>query len=306
MGFDTNDDAAAVRIGDNRLLVQTVDFFTPIVDDPFQFGQIAAANSLSDIYAMGATPTFALNIFAFPLKKLPLDMASLILKGGIDKATEAGIPILGGHSIDDNEPKYGLVVSGEVEEDKLIKNSEAQAGDVLVLTKPLGTGIVSTAIKRNKCSKAVEEKAVESMSTLNKLAADEMKHHIVHAATDVTGFGLLGHLHEVCKASNLSCTLDNDTIPILAGVDDLASKKIIPGGTERNLKHAQRFTNFSKNISLKRQLMIADAQTSGGLLIALPERDADEYVKSFNSKSKIKASVIGRFTSPTKDPIEIV
>ena len=273
------------------------------MDDPYQFGQIAAANSLSDIYAMGATPTFALNIFAFPVKQLPFKMANLILKGGADKAAEAGIPILGGHSIDDNEPKYGLVVSGEVNEIDLIRNTGAQPGDALILTKPLGTGIISTAIKKGLCSDPVIDTAVESMSTLNKLAANEMKKYEVHAATDVTGFGLLGHLKEVCQASNVSCILDSNSIFFLEGAEQLASKDIVPGGSKRNLKHAKGFTSFSEDISTTKQLMVADAQTSGGLLIALPKEEAKNYLESFNSKSKIQASVVGQFTTQKKDAI---
>jgi selenide,water dikinase len=197
VSFESADDAAVVRLDGDRLIVQTVDFFTPIVDDPYQFGQIAAANSLSDIYAMGGTPIFALNIVAFPINDLPKDILTEILQGSADKALEAGITIVGGHSIDDKEPKYGLVVTGEVEEQNLVKNNGAQPGDALILTKPLGTGIIATAIKKGKADSDQIDAAVLSMSTLNKAAAEAMNGLDVHAATDVPGFGLLGHVLEM-------------------------------------------------------------------------------------------------------------
>ncbi|MDP7127996.1 MAG: selenide, water dikinase SelD, partial [Candidatus Marinimicrobia bacterium] len=235
VSFESADDAAVVRLDGDRLIVQTVDFFTPIVDDPYQFGQIAAANSLSDIYAMGGTPIFALNIVAFPINDLPKDILTEILQGSADKALEAGITIVGGHSIDDKEPKYGLVVTGEVEEQNLVKNNGAQPGDALILTKPLGTGIIATAIKKGKADSDQIDAAVLSMSTLNKAAAEAMNGLDVHAATDVTGFGLLGHLLEMCKASNVSAEINFKNLDFLPGVRELAEKGIIPGGSKRNL-----------------------------------------------------------------------
>ena len=207
MGFQGADDAAVVRLNDGNLVVQTVDFFTPVVDSPYDFGQIAAANSLSDIYAMGAKPLFALNITGFPMNSLPKSILTEILQGGADKASEAGIPIVGGHSIDDKEPKYGLVVTGEVQESEMWKNSGARPGDSLVLTKPLGTGIIATAIKKDIISDDIIKIAVKNMSALNKNAADGLKGLDIHAVTDVTGFGLLGHLAEVCKGSNVSAEI---------------------------------------------------------------------------------------------------
>ena len=286
-------------------MVQTVDFFTPIVDDPFQFGQIAAANSLSDIYAMGAKPTFALNIFAFPVGDIPNEVATLILKGGSDKAEEAGISILGGHSIDDKEPKYGLVVTGEVSESSLVKNSGAQPNDLLILTKPLGTGIISTAIKKDLVSKTIENEAVECMTTLNRYASQLMKQFEVHAATDVTGFGLLGHLAEMCKASGVSCEIEFNQTPFLNGVSDLANQGIIPMGTERNHKFVSRFSDFSDQLSSAQQMMIADAQTSGGLLIALPPEQANDFIEQFNLKSNFDAKIIGKFISPNSNSLYI-
>lgn len=293
VGYDDNDDAAVVRLGDGRLLVQTVDFFTPIDDDPYTFGQIAAANSLSDIYAMGATPLFALNIIGFPINVLPKSDLTKILQGGIDKAEEAGISIVGGHSIDDPEPKYGLVVTGEVDKDKLITNSNAQTGDKLILTKPLGTGIIATAVKRGIADKTAMAKSAESMSTLNKLAADIMTEIGVNSATDVTGFGLLGHLSEMCKASNISAKIDYHALPFLPTVKKLAEQGVVPGGTKRNLKFVKDKVQFGKQLTDIDKLLLADAQTSGGLLISLSAEKAEKYITKFNELSDIKAVIVG-------------
>lgn len=294
-----------VRLDDGKLIVQTVDFFTPIVDDPYQFGQIAAANSLSDIYAMGATPRFALNIVGFPIKDLPKAVLTEILRGGTDKAKEAGIPIVGGHSIDDKEPKYGLVVTGEVDENKLIKNAGAQAGDALVLTKPLGTGIISTAIKRELAPDTMIKEAVNCMATLNASASKLMGEFVVHAATDVTGFGLLGHLSEMCKNSNVSAEIQIDTLPYLDGVSKLADDGIVPGGTKRNLDFASSFVSFSDSISNGQKHMVADAQTSGGLLVALPQDQADEYAHKCAETTGLTAKIIGQFTPKQNSDIII-
>lgn len=293
IGYADNDDAAVVRLSDGRLLVQTVDFFTPIDDDPYTFGQIAAANSLSDIYAMGATPIFALNIIGFPINVLPKSDLTKILQGGIDKAQEAGISIVGGHSIDDPEPKYGLVVTGEVAEDKLITNSNAQPGDKLILTKPLGTGIIATAVKRGIADKEAMVKSAESMATLNKLAADVMTEIGVNSATDVTGFGLLGHLLEMCKASRVSAKIDYQVLLFLPSVKELAEKGIVPGGTKRNLKFVQDKVQFGEHLTDIDKLLLADAQTSGGLLISIPAEKAEKYITKFNELSKINAVIIG-------------
>lgn len=303
IGYDDKDDAAVVRLGDGKLLVQTVDFFTPIDDDPYTFGQIAAANSLSDIYAMGATPLFALNIIGFPINVLPkLDLIK-ILQGGIDKAQEAGISIVGGHSIDDPEPKYGLVVTGEVAEDKLITNSNAQPGDKLILTKPLGTGIIATAVKRGIAEKTAMAKSAESMATLNKFAAEVMTEIGVNSATDVTGFGLLGHLSEMCEASRVSANIDYQALPFLPTVKKLAEDGIVPGGTKRNLKFVKDKVQFGEHLTDIDKLLLADAQTSGGLLISLPAEKTKKYISKFNELSDIKAVIIGEIIE--KDKFEI-
>jgi selenide,water dikinase len=305
VGFNGHDDAAVVRLDDGKLLVQTVDFFTPIVDDPYQFGQIAAANSLSDIYAMGAKPIFALNIVGFPINDLPNEILTTILQGGADKAKEAGIPTVGGHSVDDKEPKYGLVVTGEVEEKNIVTNKSATPGDVLVLTKPLGIGIIATAIKKGVVKNDVIRAAVESMSSLNELSSKIMVELGVKTATDVSGFGLLGHLNEICEASKVSAEIKYDDLPLLPGVNKLASDGIIPGGTKRNLSFATSFTYFHDQLTKIQQLISADAQTSGGLLISLPPDSAKIFIKKFNERSPIKAQEIGNIIKQKTNTIYV-
>ena len=305
VGFNGHDDAAVVRLDDGKLLVQTVDFFTPIVDDPYQFGQIAAANSLSDIYAMGAKPIFALNIVGFPINDLPNEMLTTILQGGADKAKEAGIPTVGGHSVDDKEPKYGLVVTGEVEEKNIVTNKSATPGDVLVLTKPLGTGIIATAIKKGVVKNDVIRAAVESMSALNELASKIMVELGVKTATDVSGFGLLGHLNEICEASKVSAEIKYDDLPLLPGVNKLASDGIISEGTKRNLSFAESFTQFLEDRTKIEKLITSDAQTSGGLLISLPPDSAKIFIKKFNERSPIKAQEIGNIIKQKTNTIYV-
>jgi len=292
VGFDGADDAAAVRLDDGKIIIQSVDFFTPIVDDPYQFGQIAAANALSDIYAMGGKPLFALNIVGFPINDLPKSVLTEILQGGADKAAEAGIPIVGGHSVDDKEPKYGLVITGEVDESNMWRNSGAQVGDVLVLTKPLGTGVIATAIKKGVASNESISAAIKTMSTLNKGAADALNGLNVHAVTDVTGFGLLGHLKEMCQGSGVSAEINFSDLEFLPHVRDLAESGIMAGGTRRNLDYVKKYVEFDSALSELDQLLAADAQTSGGLLISISEPDAQKYVKTFGSPAKIIGQII--------------
>ena len=269
------------------MIIQTVDFFTPVVDDPYQFGQIAAANALSDIYAMGGEPLFALNIVGFPINDLPKRVLTEILQGGADKANEAGIPIVGGHSVDDKEPKYGLVVTGEIQKDKIWKNSGARVGDALVLTKPLGTGIIATAIKKGKASLNSIELAIRSMATLNKNSAHGLLNYNVNAVTDVTGFGLLGHLKEMCENSGVSSEINFQDLEFLDSAIELAMSGIIPGGTKRNLKSVNEVVVFNKDLSKTEELLSADAQTSGGLLISMPIKDAKSYIEQMNGKPKV-------------------
>ena len=302
LGFDGADDAAAVRLKDGKLLIQTVDFFTPIVDEPYEFGQIAAANSLSDIYAMGGKPLFALNIVGFPINDLPKAILTEILQGGADKAAEAGIPIVGGHSVDDKEPKYGLVVTGEVDESKMWKNSGAEAGDVLVLTKPLGTGVIATAIKKGAASQNNIHSAIHSMAALNKDAADHLKGLNVHAVTDVTGFGLLGHLKEMCQNSGVSSKINFSKLNFLPSVFNLAESGIMAGGTRRNLNYLKDYVSFGPDLTELEHLLAADAQTSGGLLISLPNKDAQKFVQSYGHPS----GIIGNITEKRSHLINLL
>lgn len=305
VGTETSDDATVYRITDDIALVQTLDFFTPIVDDPYHFGAIAAANALSDIYAMGAKPLFALNIVGFPEDTLPLRILEQILKGANDKAQEAGINILGGHTIEDPEPKYGMVVSGIVHPEKIIKNKGAMAGDVLILTKPLGTGIISTAIKRGLVKKSLQNEVIDLMSELNKIPAELMLNYEVHACTDVTGFGLLGHLREMSKASKCDVNLKFADIPFINDAKDLAAAGIIPGGTFNNLEYVKDDVDFGSHTRTN-QLLLADSQTSGGLLIALRPEQADEYLKKILKAGVNSAVVIGEFTGNGEGRISVV
>ncbi len=301
--FHGSDDAAVVRFDGENAIVQTVDFFTPIVDDPYAFGQIAAANSLSDIYAMGADPLFALNIVAFPSKDLPMETLAEILLGGSDKAKEAGISIVGGHSIDDKEPKYGLVVTGRGVVGELVQNSTAQEGDTLILTKPLGTGIIATAIKRGIAPEEMVTEATAIMSTLNRTAADLMLKHGAHAATDVTGYGLLGHLLEMCQASSVTAEVNFDSLQFIDGVEELALKDVIPGGSERNFDFVSPHIKFPDDLPQHRKIMTADAQTSGGLLISLPEESAQNFLEDFSENSSNLAFQIGTIREKSKHSI---
>ncbi len=305
VGTETSDDATVYRINEETAIVQTLDFFTPIVDDPYDFGAIAAANALSDIYAMGAQPLFALNIVGFPEDTLPMSVLEQILKGAQDKAAEAGIAVLGGHTIEDPEPKYGMVVTGSIHPDKIIKNEGAQPGDLLILTKPLGTGILSTAIKRGMVDDDLRKEVTHLMATLNKTAAEIMKNHTVHACTDVTGFGLLGHLKEMSVASRCNVEIAFEKVPFLREVKNLATAGIIPGGTYNNLEFVRPFADFGNHPRLH-QLLLCDAQTSGGLLVALPEKEAPDYLHELWEQNEGQAVVIGRFTQKGSGKIQVI
>jgi selenide,water dikinase len=274
VGPETSDDAAVYRLTDDLALVLTVDYFTPIVDDPYAFGQIAAANSLSDVYAMGGRPVLMLSIVGFPKDRLPLGLLGEILKGGAEKAREAGVSVAGGHSIDDPEPKVGYVVAGLVHPARIWKNVGARPGDRLVLTKPIGTGIVSTAIKKGAAPAGAVEAAIRAMGSLNRAAAEAAAAVPVHAVTDVTGFGLLGHLREMTSGSSVRARLSAARIPLLPDVVDLAAAGMVPGGTTRNLKAVAAATRWDPAVSEPLRVVIGDAQTSGGLLVATPDGPA--------------------------------
>ena len=296
VGIETSDDAAVYRLDTDRALVQTVDFFTPIVDDPFQFGEIAAANSLSDIYAMGAEPLYALSIVAFPTGRLPLSALTEIMAGARSKVAEAGISIVGGHTVEDPEPKFGLAVTGIVEPSTVVRNSTARPGDWLILTKPIGTGILATALKRGGLDSAQMRALVECMSSLNMEASRIMRRHKVQACTDVTGYGLVGHLLEMLSPAKLSATLYLPRIPLLPGARELATAGHIPGGSKENFEFTRSRVSYDKGISDIVKVLLNDAQTSGGLLIAVHEGDANRMLEQLKASS-IKAAIIGQVSS---------
>ncbi len=284
VGSSTSDDAAVYRLNDDLALVLTVDYFTPVVDDPYTFGQIAAANALSDIYAMGAKPLLALNIIGFPIKLLPLEIMVEILKGGADKIKEAGAIVAGGHTIEDNEPKYGLAVTGLIHPGRVIKNAGARPGDVLILTKPLGTGIINTAVKGKLADEPTRQAAVEVMTALNDQAAAVMFSLGVSACTDITGFGLLGHLYEMLSASGVGGRIYLNNIPVLEQVHNLADMGLIPGGAYRNLEYLEEWLRWDEEIDETDRLILSDPQTSGGLLMTVSGKRADEAVSALRAE----------------------
>ena len=293
---DTADDCAVYRVSETHAIVQSVDFFTPIVDDPYTFGQIAAANSLSDIYAMGAEPLFALSIMGFPQHSLPLDVMSQIFRGGADKAREAGISVLGGHTIEDSELKYGLVVTAFAEIEQIRTNAGARPGDELVLTKPLGVGAISSAIQRRIASDTLIKKAELLMAALNRDAAQAMREVGVHAATDVTGFGLLGHLLEMTQASKVSAEIYATNVPTIEEAWDFVYKGRIPAATRANLKYVDPHLRYESGLPRDISLMLADPQTAGGLLIAVPSNKTELLIDRLKEMKTPAASRIGRIT----------
>ncbi len=302
----TNDDAAVYRINEDQALLGTLDFFTPIVDDPYYFGAIAAANSLSDIYAMGGAPLFAMNIVGFPTNRLPLETLERILKGAYDKAKEAGIGILGGHTIDDTEPKFGMVVAGIANPEKLWRNSGAQPGDDLILTKPIGTGIISTAIKKGIVSKHIMDYTIQLMAQLNKIPAGIAKNYPVSACTDITGFGLLGHLMEMTRSSKTDAIIYTEKVPVIEETKRFAESEIIPGGSKSNLKYISEYLKFDKNISYITRIILADAQTSGGLLISVPERFSKALINDLKVAGITEAALIGKIKTKGQGIIHLV
>ena len=301
VGSDTADDAGVYRIDARRALVQTVDFFTPIVDDPFVFGQIAAANALSDVYAMGGRPLTALNLLGVPEDAVPPEIIARILAGGAAKVKEAGCALVGGHTIRNPEPIYGLSVTGLVHPKRLLTNAEARPGDLLVLTKPLGTGIITTGIKRGVASARAERRAVASMGRLNRAGAAVGEAGLVRGATDVTGFGLLGHLASMCRASGVAAEIDAGSVPVLdREVLELIRSGCVPGGTKTNLEAAGEVAEFAEGVTPERRLLLADAQTSGGLLLCVPERKRERVLAMLKAERVLCAAVVGRIVSGPK------
>lgn len=295
VGIDTSDDAGVYRLSDELALVQTVDFFTPIVDDPYAFGQVAAANAISDIYAMGGKPLTALNIVAFPIRTLDKQVLADILRGAGDKMNEAGVTLVGGHSIEDNEPKFGLAVTGLVHPDKIRTNAGARPGDKLILTKPIGVGILTTSIKKDRLSEEEVQRVTSVMATLNKTAAETMEPYDVHACTDVTGFGLIGHALEMAKGSKVGVRIVASDVPFLPRVRELAEEGFVPGGTKNNFAHAQPFVTFPETLDQTEQWMLCDAVTSGGLLIAVAGEQAEALLSDL-TRAGVEASMIGETT----------
>ncbi|WP_400243898.1 selenide, water dikinase SelD [Niallia sp. JL1B1071] len=295
VGLDTSDDAGVYKLTDDLAIVQTVDFFTPIVDDPYSFGQIAAANALSDIYAMGGKPLTALNIVAFPITVLEKEILADIMRGAGDKVKEAGATLVGGHSIDDKEPKFGLAVTGTIHPDKVRTNAGAKPSDKLILTKPIGVGILTTSIKRGLLTTEEIDRVTKVMATLNKKAAEVMEAYEVHACTDVTGFGLLGHASEMAKGSNTTIKIASNQVPVLPRVKELAQEGVIPGGTKNNFAHLEGDVTFSSELDEIDQLILCDAVTSGGLLISVKGNQADSLLQELVDAG-VEAAIIGDVT----------
>jgi len=305
VGMEGSDDGSVYKLTDDIALIQTVDFFTPIVDDPYMFGQIAAANSLSDVYAMGGTPKTVLNIVAYPIENLGPETLGEILRGSSDKVKEAGALVVGGHSIDDKEPKFGLSVTGLVHPERYYKNTGARPGDVLVLTKPIGVGILTTALKKDLLTEDQITSVTDMMRTLNKHASRALQTFNPSAVTDITGFGLLGHAYEMAKGSGVSFEIDNKHVALLPGTKDLANKQVFPAGSRTNHAWLKEYVEYGKDISTEEELILCDSITSGGLLISLPEEEANEYVNYLSEQYSIEAQEIGKVSEQKEKSIYV-
>jgi len=303
VGFETADDAGIYELNETTALIQTLDFFTPIVDDPYMFGQIAAANSLSDVYAMGGKPLTAMNIVAFPIGSLPAEVLGEILKGGQDKVIEAGAVIVGGHTIEDSEPKYGLSVTGIVHPNKILKNIGALPGDVLIITKAIGTGVLTTAAKADMFLEGVEA-AISSMAMLNRYAAEAVANFTIHACTDITGFGLLGHLYEMAVGSSVKIRLQARAIPLLPDAAEAASMGLVPAGAYRNREYLKTVT-IDPSVPGNIEDLCYDPQTSGGLLLSVPAAIAKEVLLALKESGSTQAAVIGEVLEKGKGEIYV-
>ena len=297
VGIDTHDDAGVYKVNDDLALVLTTDFFPPVCSDPYEFGQIAAANSISDIYAMGGTPVTALNIMMFPASKLPLEAYAEILKGGSEKANEAGLSIIGGHTIDDTPPKYGLAVVGYIHPGKIITNSGAKPGDSLILTKPVGTGIILAGQKLKIADVKDVKEALKLMKLLNKSGAEVMKKFKIKGATDITGYGLAGHAYKMAKASNVSIALKMRQVPLIGNAYRIIDEGCIPGASFRNLEYTDRATSFSGDLDYNLKMIAFDAQTSGGLLMSVPQRKAYAVLNELHNAGLSDSAIIGTVTA---------
>ena len=305
MGMERAEDAGVYRLRDDLAIIQTVDFFTPIVDDPYTFGQIATVNALSDVYAKGGRPLTALNIVCFPVKTMDISILREILTGGLNKMREAGVVLVGGHSVEDNELKYGLSITGVIHPDRVIMNQGAKVGDKLILTKPLGTGIISTALKNGKASDKAVAKSVSSMATLNKKASELMLNVDVHACTDITGFGLLGHACEMIEGTDVGMIIHAEAVPYFPEAREYAEIGMVPGGTGRNRDFRTKMIDLDKKVSKVMVDILFDPQTSGGLLMAVPAADAEPLLKRMRQQGIKDAAIIGEVVSKPKGRIVV-
>jgi selenide,water dikinase len=306
VGLDTSDDAGVYQLNDEMALVQTVDFFTPIVDDPFTFGQIAVVNALSDVYAMGGTPITGMNLVAFPVKTLPSSILKEILVGGLSKMKEAGVALVGGHSIEDPEIKYGLAVTGLIHPQKILTNAKAKVGDQLVLTKPLGTGIIATALKGGMASEEAVRKIVESMVTLNRTASEWMGKFGAHACTDITGFSFIGHALEMATASQVGMVIQSKAIPIFPEAIEYAKLGLVPGGAHSNRQFFSCKVNADTKLSPLLMDILYDPQTSGGLLISLPSDEAEKLVIALKKEGDLHSSIVGEVVREHPGKIQLL
>jgi len=304
-GMEKCEDAGVYKLNDELAIIQTLDFFTPIVDDPYAFGQIAAANALSDVYAMGGRPLTAMNIVCFPVKTMDISVLKQILAGGLDKIREAGVVLVGGHSVDDQELKYGLSVTGIIHPARVVLNSGARAGDKLILTKPLGTGIINTAAKRGAAGKEVIDRTVRCMSTLNRTASELMMEAGVNACTDVTGFGLLGHACEMIEGANVGMVFYSTAVPLFPEVREFAVMGLVPGGTYRNKEFRSHMVEVAGDIPDDLLLILFDAQTSGGLLISIPPTRAERLLQRLHGGGAAEAAIIGEVVDEPKGKIVV-
>lgn len=303
VGLEKADDAGVYKVSDDLAIIQTVDFFTPIVDDPYAFGQIAAANALSDVYAMGGVPKTAMNLVAFPLKDMDMSVLRQIIRGGLDKMSEAGVVLVGGHSVEDKELKYGLSVTGFIHPDRVLTKRNLQVGDRLILTKPLGTGIINTAIKGGLASKEITDTVTRLMATLNRDAAEIMANYPVHACTDITGFGFLGHISEMVVDSETGIRIHTDRIPILPQTLDYAGMGLVPAGAYKNREFYERHVDFAPGVDALIQDILFDPQTSGGLLICVGSDRAEDLLQALKQKGIHNAAIVGQVVPEPKERI---
>ncbi len=303
VGLEKADDAGVYKVSDDLALIQTVDFFTPIVDDPYGFGQIAAANALSDVYAMGGVPKTAMNLVAFPLKDMDMSVLRQIIRGGMDKIKEAGVVLVGGHSVEDKELKYGLSVTGFIHPDRVLTKKNLQVGDRLILTKPLGTGIINTAIKGGLASKEITDTVTRLMATLNKDAAEIMEDYPVHACTDITGFGFLGHLAEMVVDSGAGIRIRANSVPILPQTLNYAGMGLVPAGAYKNREFFECHVDFATGVDPLIQDILFDPQTSGGLLICIDGDRADGLLQALKQRGVHDAAIVGQVDSEPKEQI---